>query len=97
MTPDLWKVVGFSGQALFASRFMVQWVASERAKRSYVPLAFWYLSVAGGLVLFLYAVFGAQDIVFSIGQGCGLAVYVRNLILLKRNAEARGMATPPAP
>jgi len=77
----LWVGVGFLGQLLFSGRFFVQWLASERARQSIVPNAFWYLSIAGGLVLFTYACW-RQDPVFILGQGLGIFVYSRNLYLL---------------
>lgn len=73
-------MLGFAGQALFSARFIVQWIASERARRSIVPRAFWWLSVGGGALLFTYAVW-RQDPVFMAGQGAGLFVYLRNLRL----------------
>ncbi len=82
-----WLIVGLVGQALFASRFILQWLASERAKRSVVPTAFWYFSLAGSTVLLAYAIHRA-DPVFIIGQGSGLAIYLRNLHLIRRGAEA---------
>lgn len=82
-----WTAVGFAGQALFASRFLVQWVSSERAGRSTVPVAFWYLSVLGGLVLLAYALW-RLDPVFIAGQCLGLFVYLRNLMLLRDERRA---------
>jgi lipid-A-disaccharide synthase-like uncharacterized protein len=76
-----WIVVGFIGQALFSARFVVQWLASERVKRSIVPRAFWYFSLAGGATLLAYAIH-KQDPVFIAGQGLGLFVYLRNLYLI---------------
>ena len=76
-----WIVVGFMGQALFSARFIVQWLASERVKRSIVPRAFWYFSLAGGTTLLAYAIH-KQDPVFIAGQGLGLFVYLRNLYLI---------------
>ncbi len=73
--------VGFGGQALFSARFIVQWLASERAQRSVMPVSFWYLSLAGGLTLFIYAVYRG-DPVFILGQGLGLFIYLRNLWLI---------------
>ena len=73
--------VGFAGQALFSARFLVQWIASERIGRSTVPVAFWYLSLAGGATLFAYAAY-REDPVFMVGQGFGLFVYLRNLWLI---------------
>ena len=78
-----WVVLGFTAQAAFASRFIVQWIASERAGRSYVPVAFWYLSIIGGVLLLTYAIYRV-DPVFILGQATGLIVYSRNLILIHR-------------
>lgn len=77
----IWIIVGFAGQALFSARFIIQWLASERARRSVVPKAFWYFSLGGSLVLLCYAVHRA-DPVFIVGQGAGLGIYLRNLYLL---------------
>lgn len=77
----VWLALGFVAQALFSARFVVQWIASEKAGKSVVPLAFWFLSVAGGALLLVYAVW-RKDPVFILGQGCGLVVYARNLILI---------------
>ncbi len=79
----LWLAIGFSGQACFFSRFLVQWIASERQKRSVIPMAFWYLSLAGGLVLFTYAVH-LGDPVFILGQSMGAFIYLRNIWLRTR-------------
>ena len=79
----IWLVVGFMGQALFSARFLVQWITSERRKKSVVPLAFWYFSVAGGATLLAYAIH-RQDPVFIVGQGAGLFIYLRNLQLIYR-------------
>jgi lipid-A-disaccharide synthase-like uncharacterized protein len=76
-----WIVVGFMGQALFSARFIVQWLASERVKRSIVPRAFWYFSLAGGATLLAYAIH-KRDPVFIAGQGLGLFVYLRNIYLI---------------
>lgn len=84
-----WILAGFAGQALFTSRFLVQWIASERVKRSVVPHLFWYLSMAGGTMLLIYAIH-RRDPVFIAGQATGLFVYSRNLWLIfraKRNIE----------
>ncbi len=78
-----WIVVGFIGQALFFMRFFVQWLATERAGRSVMPVSFWYFSVGGGLVLFLYALW-RQDPVFILGQSTGLLIYARNLYFIKK-------------
>jgi len=78
----IWLGVGFAGQALFSTRFLVQWLASERRGRSVVPLAFWHFSIAGGITLLAYAVYRA-DPVFIVGQLGGLFIYIRNLQLIK--------------
>jgi lipid-A-disaccharide synthase-like uncharacterized protein len=93
LTLPEWLVlgIGFGGQALFSLRFLVQWIASERARRSVVPVAFWYLSLAGGVTLFAYATY-RRDPVFMLGQGMGLIVYLRNLWLIR--AEKRSQPAP---
>ena len=73
--------LGFLAQGLFSARFLVQWIASERAGRSVVPFSFWLFSVAGGGLLLLYAVF-RKDPVFILGQAAGLIIYMRNLFLI---------------
>ncbi len=80
---DVVVIIGFLGQLLFTARFLVQWIASERAGRSVVPVAFWYFSIAGALLVFAYGVRRA-DPVLILGQGTGLAVYARNLWLIRR-------------
>lgn len=89
-TETIWFIVGFMGQALFSARFLVQWVSSERRKRSVVPLAFWYFSIGGGATLLAYAIH-RLDPVFIVGQAAGLLIYLRNLQLIYR--ERRGLAT----
>jgi lipid-A-disaccharide synthase-like uncharacterized protein len=79
----LWVAVGFLGQALFFMRFFFQWLASEKRKESVIPIAFWYFSIGGGLVLLTYAIY-RQDPVFIVGQGSGLFVYLRNLFLIRQ-------------
>ena len=80
-----WVLFGILGQILFGSRFIVQWLASERRKESTIPVAFWYLSLLGGLILFAYAFWYRQDIVFTIGQSAGIFIYLRNLMLIRRS------------
>lgn len=84
----VWFGIGFLGQAFFFSRFLVQWISSERAGRSVVPMSFWYLSLGGGIVLFVYAVH-LGDPVFIIGQSTGAIIYLRNLYLRQREAAAQ--------
>lgn len=77
-----WIVIGFVGQTLFSARFLLQWLASERARRSVIPTAFWYFSLGGSMVLLAYAVHRA-DPVFIVGQATGLVIYLRNLYLIR--------------
>jgi lipid-A-disaccharide synthase-like uncharacterized protein len=76
-----WVVLGLFGQSLFMMRFVYQWIASERARMSIVPEAFWYFSLAGGLIVFAYALH-QKDIVFIVGQGLGVFIYLRNLYFI---------------
>ena len=92
--PHDWLAVGFLGQALFSGRFFVQWIASERRRRSVIPTAFWWLSLAGGGTLLAYAIHRG-DPVFILGQAAGLVVYVRNLVLIRRGRS--GVSAPPDP
>jgi lipid-A-disaccharide synthase-like uncharacterized protein len=89
---ELWCVLfGLAGQLLFTARFLVQWIASERARKSVIPLAFWYFSMAGGVVLLSYAIY-RRDPVFILGQSLGVFIYARNLWLIHgarvRDADA---------
>jgi lipid-A-disaccharide synthase-like uncharacterized protein len=88
---DWWVVLGFAAQAMFTLRFAVQWIASERAGHSVVPLAFWLFSIAGGLLLLVYALY-RRDPVFIAGQAFGVFVYLRNLQFVMR--DRRGAAAP---
>jgi lipid-A-disaccharide synthase-like uncharacterized protein len=81
--PTSWLILGLAGQALFSMRFLIQWIYSEKHKKSVIPTAFWYFSLAGGLTLLSYAIL-RQDPVFIIGQGMGLFVYIRNLMLIRK-------------
>lgn len=76
-----WVAIGMAGQLLFTGRFLVQWIASERQRKSVIPLAFWYLSMSGGVVLLCYAIY-RQDPVFIFGQSTGVVIYARNLWLI---------------
>jgi lipid-A-disaccharide synthase-like uncharacterized protein len=82
-----WLVLGFIAQGLFASRFVVQWISSERAGQSIVPTTFWYLSLGGALLLLIYAIY-RRDPVFILGQSMGGLIYARNLALIKRQQTA---------
>ncbi|HVU42233.1 MAG: lipid-A-disaccharide synthase N-terminal domain-containing protein [Xanthobacteraceae bacterium] len=84
---DWWVILGFTAQAMFSARFLVQWIASERAGRSVIPLAFWTFSIAGGVLLLAYALY-RKDPVFIAGQAFGVFVYVRNLYFVLRDRKA---------
>jgi lipid-A-disaccharide synthase-like uncharacterized protein len=92
-TELIWLTVGFCAQIMFSLRFVVQWIASERVRRSIVPEAFWYISLAGGLMLLTYAIY-RQDPVFILGQSMGAFIYSRNIYLIwlakKSNADEPG-------
>jgi lipid-A-disaccharide synthase-like uncharacterized protein len=80
----IWLSIGFLGQAMFSMRFLIQWLSSERQRRSVVPVHFWYFSLAGGLILLIYAIH-RRDPVFILGQAGGILIYVRNLYFIKRS------------
>lgn len=84
---DPWVLFGLAAQAMFAGRFLWQWFVSEKQGRSTIPLGFWFLSLAGGTMLFVYAC-RLGDPVFMLGQGLGVIVYVRNLMLIFRRRSA---------
>src|SRR5580704_1301843 len=85
---SVWKVVGWSGNAVFSSRFLVQWYATEKKKQVVVPTAFWWLSLLGSLLLLLYALCYKHDAVFILSYAFNSIPYVRNLIIHRRHAEA---------
>ena len=90
---DVWVIIGLFAQAMFSMRFIIQWLASERARRSVMPIAFWFFSIGGGALLFTYALH-LKDPVFIIGQGMGLFIYSRNLWLIRRERrELAGIET----
>ncbi len=84
----IWLGVGLLGQGIFSARFIVQWLVSEKEKRSVIPIAFWYLSLFGGVTLLLYAIY-KRDPVFILGQFTGIFVYSRNLLLIQRERGPR--------
>lgn len=84
-------VLGFVGQAVFSGRFLVQWIASERAGRSVVPVTFWVLSVVGSMILLIYAIH-RRDPVFIVGQSAGFLIYFRNLWLIQRERRTMDAA-----
>ena len=79
----IFLIIGFVGQGVFASRFIVQWIYSEKKGESTIPIIFWYLSIIGGIFLLIYAIF-RQDPVIITGQSFGIFIYLRNLILIYR-------------
>jgi len=97
LTPaHIWLAIGFLAQAIFASRFIVQWLASERARASVMPVSFWYLSLGGGLMLLAYAIY-RRDPVFILGQATGALIYARNLFLIRRAAREAAPAAAQGP
>ena len=93
--PTGWLLFGLLGQLFFSARFLVQWVASERRRQSVVPVAFWWLSLAGGLALLGYALH-RRDPVFILGQLPGIVVYTRNLVLIRRRGQTAAARSSPA-
>jgi lipid-A-disaccharide synthase-like uncharacterized protein len=82
---DYWVVFGFFAQFVFFLRFVVQWLYSEKHQKSVVPISFWYLSIAGSVMILIYAV-KRQDPVFIVGQFLALFIYIRNIMLHKKEA-----------
>ena len=84
---DVWVILGLVAQFMFTMRFVVQWIASEKARRSVVPATFWTFSIVGGALLLVYAIY-REDPVFILGQAAGLFIYFRNVWFIRR--ERRG-------
>ncbi|MHB8834135.1 MAG: lipid-A-disaccharide synthase N-terminal domain-containing protein [Candidatus Methylomirabilia bacterium] len=91
MTWDAWVALGLVAQGVFFTRFLVQWLASERARQSVIPVAFWYLSLVGSLLLLVYSIH-ARDPVFILGQSTGSVIYIRNIVLINRRRSSKGDA-----
>ncbi len=89
-----WVIIGFMGQFFFSMRFLIQWLASEKVRKSIIPTAFWYFSLLGGVTLLAYALH-KQDPVFILGQGLGVFIYLRNIYFLIR--EKRSIEEIPDP
>ena len=85
---DLWAAFGVLAQFVFGARFIVQWIASEKAERSVIPVGFWFLSIAGGLMTLIYG-FARRDIVIILGQAFSIFIYWRNLLLIARDAKRK--------
>jgi lipid-A-disaccharide synthase-like uncharacterized protein len=86
-TEIIWLGIGFLGQGVFFMRWVVQWLASEKHAESRVPIAFWYMSLLGGMITLAYAIY-RKDPVFIAGQSIGAIVYLRNLMLIARSNQA---------
>ena len=84
---DWWVILGMTAQLLFTARFVVQWIASERAGHSVIPVAFWIFSICGGALLLTYALY-RKDAVFIAGQSFSFFVYARNLFFVMRDRKA---------
>jgi lipid-A-disaccharide synthase-like uncharacterized protein len=82
-----WMIVGLIGQTIFGARFVLQWIASERLKRSVVPTAFWYLSIVGSVIVLTYSIY-RRDPVFIAGYSLNMVIYLRNLYFIRREAAA---------
>ena len=87
-TPQIWLVIGFIGQTIFASRFLIQWIVSERASKSIIPNIFWWISIVGSIILLSYAIH-KEDPVFIVGQSCGFLIYSRNLYFFSSNMQRK--------
>lgn len=99
----IWVAIGLLGQAMFSMRFVLQWLASEKQKKSVIPITFWYFSIAGSLILLSYAIY-RRDPVFILGQSFGMFVYLRNLYFIlwhkdkpALSGKSETTACPPCP
>ena len=90
---QIWMIIGFVGQTIFASRFLIQWIVSERASKSIIPNIFWWISILGSFVLLSYAIH-REDPVFIVGQSVGFLIYSRNLYLIKKEKTRKNKNDP---
>jgi lipid-A-disaccharide synthase-like uncharacterized protein len=90
---DFWAAFGILAQFVFAARFLVQWIASEKAERSVIPVGFWFLSIGGGLMTLVYG-FARRDLVIIMGQAFSIFIYARNLVLIARERNRRRPQDP---
>jgi lipid-A-disaccharide synthase-like uncharacterized protein len=88
---DLWLLLGIVGQALFAMRFIVQWLASEKEGRSVIPIAFWFFSIGGGLITLVYGLYKREPVII-LGQSLSLFIYGRNLVLIGKERRRKTAA-----
>jgi lipid-A-disaccharide synthase-like uncharacterized protein len=84
---DFWLVFGLCAQLLFASRFLIQWISSERAGRSVIPFAFWFFSMGGGIMTLVYGIVKREPVII-VGQGLSTIIYVRNIMLIFKERKA---------
>src|ERR1700743_3034917 len=84
---DFWLAFGLVAQLAFAARFLVQWISSERAGKSVIPMAFWFFSIGGGLLTLVYGIVKREPIII-IGQALSTVIYVRNIMLIVKNHAA---------
>src|SRR5690349_5096136 len=87
---DVWAAFGILAQFVFGARFIVQWIASEKAERSVIPVGFWFLSIGGGLMTLVYG-FARRDLVIILGQAFSIFIYVRNLMLIARDRRKKAI------
>ena len=81
---DIWLLIGIVGQLMFTARFLVQWIASERAGKSVIPVVFWLFSIGGGLITLVYGIYRREPIII-MGQALSIFIYIRNLMLIFKN------------
>ena len=91
---DFWAAFGVIAQFVFAARFLVQWIASEKAERSVIPVGFWFLSIGGGLMTLVYGLV-RRDIVIILGQAFSIFIYIRNLMLIAKDKRRKAEAELP--
>lgn len=93
----VWELVGFVGQGVFFGRFIIQWIASERKKRTVVPVAFWYMSLLGGFITLLYAIHVGR-LVFILAFSLSSLIYIRNLVIFyQRKRRRKGLVFADVP
>lgn len=85
-----WLALGFFGQLMFSARFLIQWIATERNRKSVIPVSFWYFSIAGSFLLLTYAIY-RKDPVFIVGQSMGSLIYLRNLYFIFKHKPAEAL------
>ena len=88
MPETYWVAIGLTGQVFFTMRFIVQWIATEKKRKSVIPESFWYFSIVGSLILLVYSIY-RKDPVFILGQSFGMTVYLRNLYFVNKHKEKK--------